>query len=98
MLATPIHLSLCYLQTLCGNKATFLELISNGNFERNLRSLKSAYEQYVLNMAELDERILLDYRKINTNSRKYKYNINKCGEKKKIWYSLVTRVYFLLPF
>ncbi|XP_037823017.1 retinoblastoma family protein [Lucilia sericata] len=51
--------------TLYGSEET---LVSNKNFERNLRSLKGAYEQYVLNMAELDERILLDYRKINNNS------------------------------
>lgn len=48
--------------------------MSNSNFERNLRSLKGAYELYVLNMAELDERILLDYRKINS-SRKYLINM-----------------------
>uniref|UniRef100_A0A1B0GBC1 Uncharacterized protein n=1 Tax=Glossina morsitans morsitans TaxID=37546 RepID=A0A1B0GBC1_GLOMM len=47
--------------TLYGNDETFLGLVSNVNFERNLRSLKGAYELYVLNMAELDERILLDY-------------------------------------
>lgn len=51
------------IQTLYGTEDT---LISNAYFERNLRSLKGAYEQYVLNMAELDERILLDYRKINS--------------------------------
>uniref|UniRef100_A0A1B0BY89 Retinoblastoma-associated protein A-box domain-containing protein n=1 Tax=Glossina palpalis gambiensis TaxID=67801 RepID=A0A1B0BY89_9MUSC len=47
--------------TLYGNDENFLGLVSNANFERNLRSLKGAYELYVLNMAELDERILLDY-------------------------------------
>ncbi|XP_073834995.1 retinoblastoma-family protein [Musca autumnalis] len=50
--------------TLYGTEDT---LIANANFERNLRSLKGAYELYVLNMAELDERILLDYRKINSS-------------------------------
>uniref|UniRef100_A0A1I8PFF0 Retinoblastoma-associated protein A-box domain-containing protein n=1 Tax=Stomoxys calcitrans TaxID=35570 RepID=A0A1I8PFF0_STOCA len=50
--------------TLCGSEDT---LVSNANFERNLRSLKGAYELYVLNMGELDERILLDYRKINSS-------------------------------
>ncbi|KAL9885250.1 retinoblastoma-family protein isoform 2-T2 [Glossina fuscipes fuscipes] len=53
--------------TLYGNDENFLGLVSNANFERNLRSLKGAYELYVLNMAELDERILLDYRKINNS-------------------------------
>lgn len=48
-----------------GNEETCLGLVSNTNFERNLKSLKGAYEQYVLNMGELDERILLDYRKLN---------------------------------
>ncbi|XP_075155249.1 retinoblastoma-family protein [Haematobia irritans] len=51
-------------KTLYGNEDT---LVSNANFERNLRSLKGAYELYVLNMAELDERILLDYRKMHSS-------------------------------
>lgn len=53
-------------KTLLGNKETFMEIISNNNFEPNLKSLNSAYEQYVLSVGEFDERILLH----NTNYRK----------------------------
>ncbi|XP_036342966.1 retinoblastoma family protein-like isoform X2 [Rhagoletis pomonella] len=46
----------------------FLGIVSNDNFERNVKSLNSAYEQYVLSVGEFDERILLsnpNYRKVN---------------------------------
>ncbi|XP_053950932.1 retinoblastoma family protein isoform X1 [Anastrepha ludens] len=57
-------------KTLHGNENTFLEVISNGNFERNVKSLNSAYEQYVLSVGEFDERILLsnpNYRKLSSS-------------------------------
>ncbi|XP_028897959.1 retinoblastoma family protein isoform X6 [Zeugodacus cucurbitae] len=53
-------------KTIHGNEETFLGIISNENFERNVKSLNSAYEQYVLSVGEFDERILLN----NPNCRK----------------------------
>uniref|UniRef100_A0A034WRH1 Retinoblastoma family protein n=2 Tax=Bactrocera dorsalis TaxID=27457 RepID=A0A034WRH1_BACDO len=54
------------IKTIHGNENTFLGIISNENFERNVKSLNSAYEQYVLSVGEFDERILLS----NPNYRK----------------------------
>lgn len=42
-----------------GNTKTFLELITPGNFEANLKSLNNVYETYVLSCGEVDERIFL---------------------------------------
>lgn len=61
------------MQTIHGNENTFLGIISNENFERNVKSLNSAYEQYVLSVGEFDERILLsnpNYRKLGSSGRK----------------------------
>lgn len=49
------------LQTIFGKKDTFLGLIANETFERNLKSLNISYEQYVLSVGEFDERILAAY-------------------------------------
>ncbi|XP_004527252.1 retinoblastoma family protein [Ceratitis capitata] len=53
-------------KTIQGNENMFLGIISNENFDRNVKSLNSAYEQYVLSVGEFDERILLS----NPNCRK----------------------------
>lgn len=45
--------------TLKGNAETFLDLITPGNFEFNLKSLNHVYETYVLSCGEVDERIFL---------------------------------------
>lgn len=58
------------IKTIHGNENTFLGIISNENFERNVKSLNSAYEQYVLSVGEFDERILLsnpNYRKLGSS-------------------------------
>lgn len=49
------------MQIVVGNEHTLLDLISNKNYERNLKSLNISYEQYVLSVGELDERILGAY-------------------------------------
>ncbi|XP_067638398.1 retinoblastoma family protein isoform X2 [Eurosta solidaginis] len=57
-------------KTIHGNEETFLGIISNVNFERNVKSLNSAYEQYILSVGEFDERILLNnpnYRRLSTS-------------------------------
>ncbi|EDW75106.1 uncharacterized protein Dwil_GK19998 [Drosophila willistoni] len=48
-------------KTIYGNKDTMLGLLARENCERNLRSLNISYEQYVLSVGELDERILSAY-------------------------------------
>ncbi|KAH8273450.1 hypothetical protein KR018_001581, partial [Drosophila ironensis] len=47
--------------TIYGNKDTLLGLLTVENFERNLKSFNFSYEQYVLSVGELDERILSGY-------------------------------------
>ncbi|XP_034666389.1 retinoblastoma family protein [Drosophila subobscura] len=47
--------------TIYGHERTMLGLLSNDNFERNLKSLNISYEQYVLSVGEFDERILSAY-------------------------------------
>lgn len=42
-----------------GKAKTFLDLITLGNFEINLKSLNNVYETYVLSCGEVDERIFL---------------------------------------
>lgn len=42
-----------------GDSKTFLDLITPGNFESNLKSLNNVYETYVLSCGEVDERIFL---------------------------------------
>ncbi|XP_037939043.1 retinoblastoma family protein-like [Teleopsis dalmanni] len=53
--------------TISGNEETFLGIVSNSNFERNLKCLNSTYEQYILSVGEFDERIIINnpkYRRV----------------------------------
>ncbi|XP_017468934.1 PREDICTED: retinoblastoma family protein-like, partial [Rhagoletis zephyria] len=71
-------------KTIHGNENMFLGIVSNDNFERNVKSLNSAYEQYVLSVGEFDERILLsnpNYRKVNSSDvgdESLSVSLNQC--------------------
>lgn len=50
-----------------GNPHKFLNILSMGNFEANLKALNNLYETYTLSSGEFDERIFLNHQEIGSS-------------------------------